>query len=116
MRYQEFRPLRAFKAQVRLKQDNSLVLTLIWAEGSVAARRNLAHLYGTGNVLSVSEISLTEAKQLSAQDQQVKSLQSRAKQLTQQSKQVKARQSLAKAQDQLRRATAPAPAQAGGQS
>lgn len=107
MRFQEFKPLRPFKAQVRLKTDKSVLLILTWADNQVSARRNLAHLYGTSNVLSVSEITLTEAKQLTAQDQQIKSLQQRAKQLTQQAKLVKARQSVTKAQKQLSQATAP---------
>lgn len=107
MRFQEFKPLRPFKAQVRLTTDKSLVVTLMWADNQVSARRNLAHLYGTSNVLSVSEITLTEAKQLTAQDQQIKSLNDRAKQLTQQAKLTKARQSVAKAQEQLSKATAP---------
>lgn len=107
MRFQEFKPLRPFKAQVRLKADKSLLLTITWADNQVSARRNLAHLYGMSNVLSVSEITLTEAKQLTAQDQQIKSLQQRAKQLTQQAKLTKARQSVAKAQQQLSKATAP---------
>jgi hypothetical protein len=107
MRYSEFKPLKPFKAQVRLKTDNSLVLTLMWADSQVSARRNLAHLYGTVNVLNVSEITLTEAKQLTAQDQQIKSLNDRAKQLTQQAKLTKARKSVTKAQQQLSQATAP---------
>ena len=107
MRYQEFKPLKPFKAQVRVKTDKSLVLTLLWADSQVSARRNLAHLYGTSNVLSVSEITLTEAKELTAQDQQIKSLKDRAKQLNQQAKLTKARQSVAKAQKQLTQATAP---------
>jgi len=111
MRFQEFKPLRPFKAQVRLKTDKSLVLILTWADNQTSARRNLAHLYGTSNVLSVSEITLTEAKQLTAQDQQIKSLQQRAKQLTQQAKLTRARQSVAKAQQQLTKATAPQTAQ-----
>ena len=64
-------------------------------------------MYGMSNVLSVSEITLTEAKQLTAQDQQIKSLKDRANQLTQQAKLTKARQSVAKAQKQLTQATAP---------
>jgi hypothetical protein len=107
MRYSEFKPLKPFKAQVRLKTDKSQVLILTWADSSTAARRNLAHLYGNGNVLTVSEITLTEAKQLSPQDQQIKSLKDRAKQITQQAKLTKARKSVAKAQQQLTQATAP---------
>ncbi len=109
MRYSEFKPLRPFKAQVRLKTDKSLVLTLMWADSQHAARRNLGHLYGTSNVLSVSEISITEAKQLTAQDQQIKALKTKAKQLTHQAKLKKAQQSVTKAQQQLTQATAPAP-------
>ena len=111
MRYSEFNPLKPFKAQVRLKTDKSLVMTLMWADSQHSARRNLAQLYGTENVLNVSEITLTEAKQLSAQDQQIKSLNDRAKQITQQAKLTKARQSVAKAQQQLTKATAPQTAQ-----
>lgn len=112
MRYNEFKPLKPFKAQVRLKTDKSLVLTLLWADSQTSARRNLAHLYGSGNVLSVSEISLTEAKQLTAQDQQIKTLQTQAKQLTQQAKLKKARNAVAKAQTKLNATLAvhPAPA------
>ena len=109
MRFQEFNPLKPFKAQVRLKTDKSLVMTLMWADSQHSARRNLAQLYGTENVLNVSQITLTEAKQLSAQDQQIKSLQQRAKQLTQQAKLTNARKSVTKAQQQLTKATAPAP-------
>ncbi len=109
MRFHEFNPLKPFKAQVRLKTDKSLVLTLMWADSQNAARRNLGHLYGTSNVLSVSEISLTEAKQLTAQDQQIKTLKDRAKQITQQAKLKKAQQSVTKAQQQLTQATAPTP-------
>jgi hypothetical protein len=107
MRYSEFKPLKPFRAQVRLKTDKSLVLTLMWADSQVSARRNLGHLYGTGNVLSVAEITLTEAKQLTAQDQQIKTLKDRAKQITQQAKLKKAQQSVTKAQQQLTQATAP---------
>ena len=115
MRFHEFNPLKPFKAQVRLKTDKSLVLTLMWADSQNAARRNLGHLYGTSNVLSVSEISLTEAKQLTAQDQQIKSLKDRAKQITQQAKLKKAQQSVTKAQQQLTQATAPTPMTASNQ-
>ena len=108
MRFQEFNPLKPFKAQVRLKTDKSLVLLLTWADSQTAARRNLAYLYGTENVLNVSQITLTEAKQISPQDQQIKSLNDRAKQITQQAKLKKAQQSVTKAQQQLSKATAPA--------
>jgi len=112
MRFHEFRPLKPYKASVRLKTDNSIVLILTWADSPTAARRNLAHLYGTGNVLNLSEISITEAKEISPQDQQVKALQNRAKQMSQQAKLIKARQSLSKAQAKLSKATAfPAPAE-----
>jgi hypothetical protein len=107
MRYSEFNPLKPFKAQVRLKTDKSLVMTLMWADSQHSARRNLSHLYGTSNVLSVSEISLTEAKQITAQDQQIKTLKDRAKQLSQQAKLTNARKSVTKAQQQLTKATAP---------
>ena len=107
MRYQEFKPLKPFKAQVRLKTDKSQVLILTWADSSTAARRNLAYLYGTENVLTVSEITLTEAKQINPQDQQIKTLKDRAKQLTQQAKLAKARKSVTKAQTELSKATAP---------
>ena len=107
MRFQEFNPLKPFKAQVRLKTDKSLVMTLMWADSQHSARRNLAHLYGTENVMNISEISLTEAKQLSPQDQQIKSLKDRAKQITQQAKLTKARKQVTKAQQQLTQATAP---------
>ncbi len=109
MRFQEFNPLKPFKAQVRLKTDKSLVLTLVWADSQTAARRNLSHLYGTENVLNVSQITLTEAKQINPQDQQIKSLKDRAKQITQQAKLTNARKSVTKAQQQLTKATAPAP-------
>ncbi len=109
MRFQEFNPLKPFKAQVRLKTDKSLVMTLMWADSQHSARRNLAQLYGTDNVLNVSQITLTEAKQLSAQDQQIKTLKDRAKQITQQAKLTNARKSVTKAQQQLSKATAPAP-------
>jgi hypothetical protein len=107
MRYQEFKPLKPFKAQVRLKTDKSMLLILTWADSQTAARRNLSYLYGTDNVLNISEISLTEAKQINPQDQQIKSLNDRAKQITQQAKLTKARKSVAKAQQQLSKATAP---------
>ena len=107
MRYQEFKPLKPFKAQVRLKTDKSLVMTLMWADSQHSARRNLAQLYGTENVLNVSQITLTEAKQINPQDQQIKTLKDRAKQLTQQAKLTKARQSVTKAQTELSKATAP---------
>ncbi len=110
MRFNEFKPLRPFRAQVRLKTDKTLVLTVIWADGQQAARRNLAQLYGSGNVLTVSEITLTEAKQLTAQDQQIKALKNKAKQITQQAQLKKAQQAVSKAQQQLLQATAPAPA------
>ena len=84
-----------------------MLLILTWADSQTAARRNLAHLYGTENVLNVSEIALTEAKQINPQDQQIKSLNDRAKQITQQAKLTKARKSVAKAQQQLTQATAP---------
>ena len=107
MRYQEFKPLKPFKAQVRLKTDKSLVVILTWADSQTAARRNLVHLYGTDNVMTVSEITLTEAKQINPKDQQIKSLNDRAKQITQQAKLTKARKSVVKAQQQLSKATAP---------
>ncbi len=109
MRFQEFNSLKPFKAQVRLKTDSSLVMTLMWADSQHSARRNLAQLYGTENVLNVSQITLTEAKQLTAQDQQIKTLKDRAKQITQQAKLTNARKSVTKAQQQLTKATAPAP-------
>ena len=107
MRYQEFNPLKPFRAQVRLKTDKSLVLLLTWADSQTAARRNLGHLYGTENVLNVSQITLTEAKQLNPQDQQIKTLKDKAKQITQQAKLTNARKSVTKAQQQLSKATAP---------
>jgi hypothetical protein len=64
MRFQEFNPLKPFKAQVRLKKDKSLVMTLMWADSQHSARRNLSHLYGTENVLNVSQITLTEQSRL----------------------------------------------------
>jgi hypothetical protein len=94
MRFQEFNPLKPFRAQVRLKTDKSLVMTLMWADSQHSARRNLSHLYGTENVLNVSQITLTEAKQLSPQDQQIKTLKDRAKKITQQAKLKKAQQSV----------------------
>ena len=106
MRYHEFKPHKPFKAQVRLKTDKSLVVILTWADSSTAARRNLAYLYGNGNVLTVSEITLTEAKQINPQDQQIKQLQTQAKKLTQQAKLTKARKSVTKAQAQLSKAAA----------
>ena len=109
MRYQEFKPLKPFKAQVRLKTDKSMLLILTWADSSTAARRNLAYLYGTENVMNISEISLTEAKQINPQDQQIKTLKDRAKQLTQQAKLTKARQSVTKAQNQLNKVSTSAP-------
>jgi hypothetical protein len=115
MRYHEFKPLKPFKASVLLKSDKSVVLILTWADSPTAASRNLAHLYGTGNVLNLSEISLTEAKEISPQDQQVKALQTRAKQMSQQAKLIKARQSVTKAQAQLSKAAA-SPATAEKQS
>ena len=111
MRFQEFNPLKPFRAQVRLKTDKSLLVILTWADSQTAARRNLSYLYGTENVLNVSQITLTEAKQITAQDQQIKSLNDRAKQITQQAKLTKARKSVAKAQQQLTQATAPQAAQ-----
>ena len=84
-----------------------MLLILTWADSSTAARRNLAHLYGTENVMNISDITLTEAKQINPQDQQIKTLKDRAKQLTQQAKLTKARQSVTKAQQQLTKATAP---------
>ena len=107
MRFQEFNPLKPFKAQVRLKTDKSLVMTLMWADSQHSARRNLAQLYGTENVLNVSQITLTEAKQLNPQDQQIKTLKDRAKQITQQAKLTNARKAVTKAQQQLTKATAP---------
>jgi hypothetical protein len=107
MRYSEFKPLKPFKAQVRLKTDKSMLLLLTWADSQTSARRNLAYLYGTENVLTVSDITLTEAKQISPQDQQIKTLKDRAKQLTQQAKLAKARQSVTNAQTKLKTATAP---------
>ena len=107
MRFQEFNPLKPFKAQVRLKTDKSLVMTLMWADSQHSARRNLAQLYGTENVLNVSQITLTEAKQINPQDQQIKTLKDRAKQITQQAKLTNARKSVTKAQQQLTKATAP---------
>ena len=107
MRFQEFNPLKPFKAQVRLKTDKSLVMTLMWADSQHSARRNLAQLYGTENVLNVSEITLTEAKQLNPQDQQIKTLKDKAKEITQQAKLTNARKAVTKAQQQLSKATAP---------
>ena len=107
MRYSEFNQLKPFKAQVRLKTDKSLVMTLMWADSQHSARRNLAQLYGTENVLNVSQITLTEAKQITAQDQQIKTLKDRAKQITQQAKLTNARKSVTKAQQQLTKATTP---------
>ena len=107
MRYSEFNPLKPFIAQVRLKKDKSLVMTLMWADSQTAARRNLSHLYGTENVLNVSQITLTEAKQINPQDQQIKTLKDRAKQISQQAKLTNARKSVTKAQQQLTKATAP---------
>ena len=107
MRFHEFNPLKPFKAQVRLKTDKSMLMILTWADSSTAARRNLAYLYGTDNVLNVSQITLTEAKQITAQDQQIKTLKDKAKQITQQAKLTNARKSVTKAQQQLSKATAP---------
>lgn len=84
-----------------------MLLILTWADSQTAARRNLSHLYGTENVLNVSQITLTEAKQITAQDQQIKTLKDRAKQITQQAKLTNARKSVTKAQQQLTKATAP---------
>ena len=84
-----------------------MLMILTWADSSTAARRNLAYLYGTDNVLNVSQITLTEAKQITAQDQQIKTLKDKAKQITQQAKLTNARKSVTKAQQQLSKATAP---------
>lgn len=81
-----------------------MVQLITWADSSTAARRNLGHLYGRENVISVSEITLAEAKQLTSQDQQVKALQTQAKQLKQQAKLTRARKQVQQAQDQLKKA------------
>ena len=88
-----------------------MLMILTWADSSTAARRNLSHLYGTENVLNVSQITLTEAKQITAQDQQIKNLKDKAKQITQQAKLTNARKSVTKAQQQLTKATAPTSSQ-----
>jgi len=111
MRYSEFRPKKPFKAQVRVADDNSLAEILTWANTQTTARSNLSSSFGRDNVLSLDEITLDEAKQLSATDQQIKSLQNRAKQLAQQAKLKKAQQSVSKAHQQLTQATAPTSSQ-----
>jgi hypothetical protein len=112
MRFSEFKPLKPFKAQVRLKTDKSIVLILTWADNQTSARRNLAHLYGSGNVLSLSQIPISEAKEISPQDQQITALKQQAKQLKQQAKLARARNQVTQAQDQLRKAKLPTQAQA----
>ena len=111
MRYHEFQPRKPFKAQVRVADDNSLAEILTWANTQTTAHSNLSSSFGRDNVLSLDEVTLDEAKQLSATDQQIKSLQNRAKQLTQQAKLKKAQQSVSKAQQQLTQATAPTSSQ-----
>jgi len=111
MRYHEIQPRKPFKAQVRVADDNSLAEILTWANTHKKAHSNLSSSFGRDNVLSLDEVTLDEAKQLSPQDQQIKSLQQRAKQLTQQAKLKKAQQSVSKAQQQLTQATAPTSSQ-----
>jgi uncharacterized protein YjfI (DUF2170 family) len=112
MRYSEFKPLKPFKAQVRLAKEQLVVQTIIWAEAQAIARRHLNELYGKNNVFTVSPIHLSEAKQLSPQDQQITALKQQAKQLKQQAKLTRARNQVTQAQDQLRKARLPTQAQA----
>jgi uncharacterized protein YjfI (DUF2170 family) len=107
MRYQEFKPLKPFKAQVRLAKEQLVVQTIIWAEAQAIARRHLNELYGKNNVFTVSPIHLSEAKQLNPQDQQITALKQQAKQLKHQAKLTRARKQVQTAQDQLKKAKLP---------
>jgi hypothetical protein len=103
--------LKTFVATIKV--NGTSIKTSVTAESSSHARLLLQRLYGSGNVLSLSESSseLEEAgagtKVMNAGNLQVKALADKAKQLTQQKKQLQARQSMAKAQKKMRDASKP---------
>ena len=87
---------------------SSVVKTTIDAESQQQATVLLVHLYGEGNVLSITQ-GMTEdgnmteeTKILSPQDLQVKALADKAKQATQQKKKIQATQAMLKAQEKMR--------------
>ena len=79
-----------------------VVKTAIEAESQAQARALLCHLYGVGNVLSVTQALGEEgAKVLSADEQRVKAMSDQAKRLKQQAQQIKAQNAVKKAQTQV---------------
>lgn len=102
MRFNEFNDgLQRFTATVRVVSKTSSITakTLIYAESGTHGRAMLEHMYGAGNVLSVTQAIHEEGtKVLSPDEQHVKAMSDQAKRLKHQAKEMKARQQLAKAQ------------------
>lgn len=109
MRFNEFNDeIQRFTVSVRVVSGScsTIAKTRIEAQNLQQAKAMLTHLFGEGNVLSITQQMAEDApKVLSPQEQQVKSMSEQAKRLQQQAKQVKARSKLQKAQQQLAKAT-----------
>jgi len=82
-----------------------VVKTSLEAESQMHAMVMLCHLYGTGNVLSVTQrINEEGVGVLSPDMQRVKAMRDQAKHLQQQAKQIKAQNAVKKAQANLSKA------------
>ena len=106
--YEVTNSLKTYIATVRV--NGAAIKTTIQADNSNSARLLLLHLYGRGNVASITteETELAEAgtgTQVDAGEQQVKALADQARRLAQQKRQLQARQGMARAQERMRQAS-----------
>lgn len=111
MRMEEFTSgLNTYTANLRIRCGNNAMTarTTIEAQSHSEARALLCHLYGSSNVISVTETLREQGtKVLSPDELRVKAMNDQAKRLKQQAKQIKAQQQLKIAQAQLNAATKP---------
>jgi cell envelope opacity-associated protein A len=108
-------PLSTFIATVRVVMRNSSTTarTIIIADNFMSAKALVAKIYGTENILSLTQVTNEtvideQTKTLSSAELQVKSMSDRAKQINQQAKQVKAQKKLQTANTNLLKATSTA--------
>ena len=103
-------PLKTFLAQIRVQ--GSTARTTIQADGLSQARAMLAHLYGQGNVMSVTQMASTTnetatIKPETAAQARVKSLADQAANLKKQEKVARAQIGLKNAQARMAKANFP---------
>jgi hypothetical protein len=101
--------LKTYIATVRV--NGAAIKTTIQADNSNSARLLLLHLYGRGNVASITTEDTELAEEgtgtqvTDAGEQQVKALADQARRIAQQKRQLQARQGLARAQERMRQAS-----------